>query len=55
MIRVHTQKLVHEFPSGNRFSTEDEYNNRCIWDRTDLIALFSDGNWVLVEFWDADE
>jgi hypothetical protein len=56
MIRVHTTlKVVHEFPAGTRFSTEEEYNNLCIWDRTDLVALFSDGNWVLVEFCDADD
>lgn len=53
MIRVHTQKSVHDFPAGNRFSTEEEYNNLCIWDhRNDLLGLFSDGNWVLVEFVD---
>lgn len=53
MIRVHTTlKVVHEFPSGTRFSTEEEYNNLCIWDRTDLLGVFSDGNWVLVEFVD---
>ena len=56
MIRVHTTlKVVHEFPSGTRFSTEEEYNNLCIWDRTDLLGVFSDGNWVLVEFVDDDE
>ena len=31
MIRVHTAKTVHAFPLGTRFSTEDEYNNLCIW------------------------
>jgi hypothetical protein len=52
VIRVHTQKTKHDFPSGNRFSTEEEYNNLCIWDRNELLGLFSDGNWVLVEFCD---
>lgn len=50
MIRVHTQKNVHEFPQGTRFSTEEEYNNLCIWDGTDLLGVFADGMWILVEF-----
>lgn len=54
MIRVHTQKSVHDFPQGTRFSTEEEYNNLCVWDRADLLGVFSDGQWVLVEFVDAD-
>ncbi len=52
MIRVHTDKKVHEFPSGTRFTTEEEYNNLCIWDRTDLLGVFADGMWILVEFVD---
>jgi len=52
VIRVHTEKSMHDFPAGNRFSTEEEYNNLCIWDGKDLLGLFSDGNWILVEFVD---
>lgn len=52
MIRVHTAKSVHDFPSGTRFSTEEEYNNLCIWDHSDLLGVFSDGSWVLAEFVD---
>ena len=52
MIRVHTATKVHDFPHGTRFSTEDEYNNLCIWDRTELLGVFSDGSWVLAEFCD---
>lgn len=52
MIRVHTDKKVHDFPTGTRFSTEDDYNNLCVWDRTDLLGVFADGMWVLVEFVD---
>ena len=52
MIRVHTQKAKHDFPDGTRFSTEEEYNNLCIWDRTDLLGVFADGQWILVEFVD---
>lgn len=53
MIRVHTQKATHDFPEGARFSTEDEYNNLCIWaGRSDLLGVFADGQWILVEFVD---
>lgn len=52
MIRVHTSKAVHEFPSGTRFSTEDEFNNLCIWARNELLAVFADGMWVCTEFAD---
>lgn len=52
MIRVHTQKDVHDFPDATRFSTEEDYNNLCVWARTELLGVFSDGQWVLVEFVD---
>jgi hypothetical protein len=52
LIKVHTPKTVHEFPTGTRFSTEEDYNNLCIWDRTELLGVFADGMWVLVEFGD---
>lgn len=52
MIRVHTSRQVHVFPSGKRFTTEEEYNNLCIWDKTDLLGVFADGQWILVEFCD---
>ena len=55
MIRVHTQKSVHDFPSGSRFSTEEEYNNLCIWSGSDLLAVFSDSQWVLAEFVDVTD
>lgn len=50
MIRVHTDKKVHDFPAGNRFSTEEEYNNLCVWASNDLLGVFADGKWTLVEF-----
>lgn len=50
MIRVHTEKNIHEFPTGTRFSTEEEYNNLCVWDKHDLLGVFADGMWILVEF-----
>lgn len=53
MIRVHTAKAVHDFPAGTRFSTEEEYNNLCIWaGAAELLAVFADGMWVLAEFAD---
>lgn len=52
MIRVHTGGKTHDFPTGTRFSTEEEYNNLCIWDRSDLLGVFADGKWILVEFVD---
>lgn len=52
MIRVHTAKSVHDFLAGTRFSTEDEYNNLCVWSETDLLGVFSDGSWILAEFCD---
>jgi hypothetical protein len=50
MIRVHTQKSVHDFPQGTRFSTEEEFNNLCVWCGGDLLGVFADGSWVLAEF-----
>lgn len=50
MIRVHTQKSVHDFPQGTRFSTEEEYNNLCVWAASELLGVFSDGSWMLAEF-----
>ncbi len=56
MIRVHTSSGVHDFPAGHRFSTEEEYNNLCIWAaKSELLGVFADGKWVLVEFCDDDE
>lgn len=55
MIRVHTAGTVHDFPAANRFSTEEEYNNLCIWSGSDLLAVVADGKWVMVEFADHDE
>ena len=52
MIRVHTQKTAHDFPQGNRFSTEEEYNNLCVWSGHDLLGVFADGAWILAEFVD---
>lgn len=52
MIRVHTSSKVHEFPTGTRFSTEEGFNNLCVWDRNELLGVFADGMWVLVEFVD---
>lgn len=53
MIRVHTETKVHDFPHGSRFSTEEEFNNLCIWDRgNDLLGVFADGSWILAEFCD---
>ena len=49
MIRVHTAKEVHEFPTGTRFTTEEDFNNLCIWDRTRLLCVFADGMWVSVQ------
>jgi hypothetical protein len=54
VIRVHTDKGVHSFPKGNRFSTEEVFNNLCIWNSQELLGLFADGKWVMVEFCDAD-
>jgi len=55
VIRVHTPKTVHEFPTGTTFSTEKDYNNLCIWDRSKLLlGVFADGMWVLVEELDDD-
>lgn len=53
MIRVHTAKSVHEFPSGTRFATEEEFNNLCVWAGSELLAAFADGMWILAEFCDA--
>ena len=50
MIRIHVPRAVHEFPTGTRFTTESDYNNLCIWDGSDLLGVFADGMWVLVEF-----
>lgn len=50
MIRVHTSSKVHVFPAGTRFSTEEDFNNLCIWDGADLLGVFADGKWILVEF-----
>jgi hypothetical protein len=55
VIRVHTPKNTHDFPAGTRFSTEEEYNNLCIWNGADLLGVFADGSWVLVEFADDNE
>jgi len=56
VIRVHTSSGVHDFPAGHRFSTEEEYNNLCIWAaKSELLGVFADGKWVLVEFCDDDE
>jgi len=52
VIRVHTSKMVHDFPSATRFSTEEEYNNLCVWTNTELLAVFADGQWVMAEFVD---
>lgn len=52
MIRVHTPGAVHDFPAANRFSTEEEYNNLCVWSGTDLLGVFADGAWILAEFVD---
>lgn len=49
MIRVHTQKTIHDFPKGTRFSTEEDYNNLLIWSGTELLGVFADGSWILVE------
>ena len=52
MIVVHTSTGVHEYPDATRFSTEDQYNNLCIWAGPrddDLLAVFADGKWVGVE------
>ena len=53
MIRVHTAQSIHEFPQGNRFSTEEDFNNLCVWNAAELLGVFADGQWVLVEFADA--
>lgn len=53
MIRVHTGKQVHEFPSAGRFSTEEDYNNLCVWSGDALVAVFADGAWIMVELCDA--
>lgn len=54
MIRVRTHKTSHDYFDGTRFSTEDEYNNLCIWAKSELLAVFADGQWVSVEFCDED-
>lgn len=52
MIRVHTSSKTHDFPDGTRFSTEEDYNNLCVWAKTELLGVFADGKWILVEFVD---
>jgi hypothetical protein len=51
VIVVHTEDDVREFPSATRFSTEQDYNNLCIWSGggEDLLAVFADGKWEAVE------
>jgi hypothetical protein len=52
MIRVHTADEPLEFPDAIRFSTEEQFNNLCIWtgDKGQaLLAVFADGKWVWVE------
>lgn len=54
-VRVHTAAAVRDYPTGVRFSTEDEFNNLCVWggrSAEELLAVFADGQWVLVEFTD---
>lgn len=50
MIRVHTAGKVFDYPDGNRFSTEEEFNNLCVWNVDKLLAVFADGKWTGVEF-----
>jgi hypothetical protein len=49
VIRVHTGDKAHEFPNGNRFSTEESFNNLCVWEGDILRGVFSEGKWVLAE------
>jgi len=53
VIRVHiTVDDSVDFPEGTRFTTEDAFNNLCIWvgDKGDMLtAVFADGKWVWVE------
>lgn len=40
-----------EFPDARRFSTEDRFNNLCIWagDKGDrLVTIFAEGQWEQV-------
>lgn len=52
MIVVHTEESLHEFGSATRFSTEQDFNNLCVWagdDADELLAVFADGKWTAVE------
>lgn len=49
MIRVLSVKGSHDY-TANRFSTDEEYNNLCVWQDRTLVALFAEGQWVGVEF-----
>ncbi len=49
MIIVVADGVDHEFPAATRFSTEDRFNNLCIWENDDrLVAVFADGRWEQV-------
>lgn len=51
MITVHTDTETREFPTGQGFSTEEVFNNLCIWgdkNKERLLAVFADGKWVSV-------
>lgn len=40
-----------EFPDATRFSTEEQFNNLCIWmgDKGErLVTIFADGQWEQV-------
>ncbi len=51
MITVHTDTGSMEFPTAQGFSTENEFNNLCIWEdrnKERLLGVFADGKWVSV-------
>jgi hypothetical protein len=51
MVVVVADGEPHEFPDATRFSTEERFNNLCIWAGKDadvLVAVFADGRWEQV-------
>ncbi|MCV7009486.1 hypothetical protein [Mycobacterium gordonae] len=53
MIIVTTEGQRREFPTAQRFLTEEEFNNLVLMDSDDhLVAVFAQDKWISVELVD---